>query len=591
MPKKKRDNNESIDIVHQLEAAVLSNDVEGATSILSEQDPEYTARALGLACRFCGPEMVQALLVAGATFTFPDKGRNHILASYPDPHLDGVFRKLSMARTSYMFPEVSIGDFDEGRQVQPAHTRKLNLQALLDNHAINAEEFLFHALCWDDMELVDYLAAKGYRLTTGEGGFGSVVDGSMDWENSTESAIFARSMFQRVLHLDDGAKMVRILRRMAEVVSMCKPVRLWLADSGVFDYESSYQPSYAKKAGFRVGPKHIRPVLCSSEAFEWIVENTDILDHASKRQMMYTLVDLGNAQGLVYAFEHKWVRGTADFQFVMEYAQSLPSVSAEINAVLLAESKKLFQARKRGTKDLELKNGTTVAELGKLWSYRVNADDTLTITSYKGTDTNVVVPEKIGRRTVTAIDRGAFDPQNQRVTERRRKARAGIVSVEIPGTVRSIEPSTFSAHMDPWHGNKPIASHPVLERVILHEGTVGIGAEAFFGCTGLEEINFPSTLTMVDPYAFAECTSLTEAIFTSQSEIDIEEGAFFACSSLVNVQVPESTRMFIESDAFERCVRLNGWDAYRGRREAPRNKRKKKKKKKKKSTNSVQPTP
>lgn len=587
MAKKKRKKG-AVGIVHQLEAAVLSNNADEAAEILKEQKPEYTARALGLACRFCGPDMVRTLLNGGASFSLYVKNGKQNPGPYPDTHIDDSFSDLTMARASYIFPAAEIDEFDKGHQVQPADVRKQNLQVLLDNNAIKPEEMLFHALCWDDTDLVDYLAEKGYRLTNGDDGFGAVVDGSLQWQNFSDADIFARSMFQKVLHLDDGAKMVRILQRMHELIASKEPVKLWLAETGVFDFDSTHQPQYAKNRGFRVGPKHIRPVLCSPDAFQWIVENTDVLQYASKRQMMYALVDEGNAHGLAYALEHKWVRGPSDLKYVMEHAQSLRCVSAEVNAVLLAEGKKLIPEEKKGTNALELKSGTTVAELNKLWSYSVNDDKTLTITSYKGTDTDVVIPEKIGRRTVTAIDSHAFDPENNYVPEHRRKARAAIISLDIPGTVRRIDAGTFGAVQRGWYPMQLIVRHPALRRVILHEGTQCIDEYAFYGCGALREINFPSTLMHVGSGAFADCTSLTEAIFTSSHKITIENNAFADCTSLAKVEIPEGALAQITHGAFAGCRKLAGWDEFRQGDQPGQQKKKNKKNKKNRNKKNAQ---
>lgn len=47
----------------------------------------------------------------------------------------------------------------------------------------------------------------------------------------------------------------------------------------------------------------------------------------------------------------------------------------------------------------------SVTALRKLWSYEKGEDGTLTITNYKGKESVVVVPERIGKNIVTAIGR------------------------------------------------------------------------------------------------------------------------------------------------------------------------------------------
>lgn len=57
--------------VELLEGAVLSNDIDEVKALYSEHGEfEFTARALGLAMRFCGSRMVGALLENGASLEY-----------------------------------------------------------------------------------------------------------------------------------------------------------------------------------------------------------------------------------------------------------------------------------------------------------------------------------------------------------------------------------------------------------------------------------------------------------------------------------------------------------------------------------------
>ena len=57
--------------VELLEQTVLKKDIDEVKRILKEEAPiEFTARAIGLACRFVGPQMVEALLDGGASLSF-----------------------------------------------------------------------------------------------------------------------------------------------------------------------------------------------------------------------------------------------------------------------------------------------------------------------------------------------------------------------------------------------------------------------------------------------------------------------------------------------------------------------------------------
>jgi len=107
---------------------------------------------------------------------------------------------------------------------------------------------------------------------------------------------------------------------------------------------------------------------------------------------------------------------------------------------------------------------------------RQNADNTLTITGYKGTVRNIVIPDTLYGLKVTIIGRRAF-------MEKR------ITSVVIPETVITIQESAFD-------------SNGQLSSVTLNNGLKIIESEAF-SLSALTEIVFPDTLTNIGGRAFA----------------------------------------------------------------------------------------
>ena len=97
--------------------------------------------------------------------------------------------------------------------------------------------------------------------------------------------------------------------------------------------------------------------------------------------------------------------------------------------------------------------------------YVVNEDGTLTIIGYRGTETDLVIPDVIDEMTVTIIGEDAF------------KENTTLRSVVIP------------------------------ETVIL------IDSQAFAGCTALEEITIPASVEAIGDGAFSDCPALTKVDF------------------------------------------------------------------------------
>ncbi|MDR1286909.1 MAG: leucine-rich repeat domain-containing protein [Treponema sp.] len=138
--------------------------------------------------------------------------------------------------------------------------------------------------------------------------------------------------------------------------------------------------------------------------------------------------------------------------------------------------------------------------------------DGIAIIQYTGSETDVIVPENIGGKTVYTITGGAF-ANNQT-----------IQSVTLP---------------NPW--------------------TFTIGEGAFRNCTALTTVHLPGNLRLVDREAFQNCTSLTAIRFPENLQ-KIGERAFENCTSLISIEIPEpfDTGYDIDMDlwAFRNCTAL-----------------------------------
>ena len=85
-----------------------------------------------------------------------------------------------------------------------------------------------------------------------------------------------------------------------------------------------------------------------------------------------------------------------------------------------------------------------------------------------------------------------------------------------------------------------------------------IGAHAFYGCTGLTGVNFPSGLKTIGNYAFYGCNRLS-SVTIPNSVTSIGNGAFEDCSALANLVLPNSLAAWssIGNDAFGNCTSLS----------------------------------
>lgn len=131
---------------------------------------------------------------------------------------------------------------------------------------------------------------------------------------------------------------------------------------------------------------------------------------------------------------------------------------------------------------------------------------TCIVTGYNGSDTDVVIPERINGVIVSAIGGNAF-------------AGKPITSIQIPSTVTAIGTSAFENCTLLYSVNLPssvstisaraFVGCSVLMRIELPAGVVVLGDSAFERCYSLESVYLPSTLVSIGDRAFRYCTALT----------------------------------------------------------------------------------
>lgn len=152
------------------------------------------------------------------------------------------------------------------------------------------------------------------------------------------------------------------------------------------------------------------------------------------------------------------------------------------------------------------------------------ADDVLT--AYKGTDTNIVIPDNLG---ITAIGDDAFS------------GKTAITSVVVPEGVLSIGMGAFRDCRK-------------LEQISLPESLTYIGSSAFRDCASLNGITVPAAVREIGSAAFEGCTGLINAGLSEGLE-RMGHSAFRSCTGLTAVVLPDSLAE-IGSDAFRDCTAL-----------------------------------
>lgn len=225
------------------------------------------------------------------------------------------------------------------------------------------------------------------------------------------------------------------------------------------------------------------------------------------------------------------------------------------------------------------------------------------IQGYRGSDSDVVIPNSIDGFVVTAISMYAFS------------GRSDLASITIPSTIQSIGEDAFlecdglkkvyvSSIEDwckidfPYSEANPLSigadlyvDNKLVTDVTIPDGVKSIGKYAFYGYSSLKSISFPSSIRSIGESAFDDCPNLDEVYATNiedwckikfgdmlsnpifyarkiyidgelATDITIPKGitkicdyAFVSCETITNVVIPDSV-ISIGDSAFYYCYNL-----------------------------------
>lgn len=171
----------------------------------------------------------------------------------------------------------------------------------------------------------------------------------------------------------------------------------------------------------------------------------------------------------------------------------------------------------------------------------------VTITGYKGSDLDIVIPDKIEERPVTVIGEKAFEGYD-------------MESITIPYGITKIEYKAFEDCVNLKTVNLPDSLTEIdgfsgcesLEKIKIPDSVTGIGD--FAGCKSLTEITLPDSITGFSSRAFMNCTNL-KSINIPKNIDDIPDQLFYGCESLTEIVIPDGVSK-IHNSAFGECINL-----------------------------------
>ena len=183
------------------------------------------------------------------------------------------------------------------------------------------------------------------------------------------------------------------------------------------------------------------------------------------------------------------------------------------------------------------KDPFNASDMKKLWAFEKRSDGTLEITGYKGKETELVVPQRIGQEPVTAIAGEAFYSGKARRTKAQGEILRSIKSVELPDSICCI-------------GDRAFADCQKLKTINIPDGAT-IGACAFSGCKKLCDSN---GFVIYDDRLF-DYNGTGGTVIVPDGVVSIEESAFNQNKKIEHLTLPESLES-IGNSAFEKCYAL-----------------------------------
>ena len=102
----------------------------------------------------------------------------------------------------------------------------------------------------------------------------------------------------------------------------------------------------------------------------------------------------------------------------------------------------------------------------------------------------------------------------------------------------------------PW---APLAAE--IQTVVLGDGLLGIGDEAFRDCTALTAVEIPASCSQIGARAFKDCTALFSVSFFGETTYLIKDEAFAGCTALTVIDLGARVER-VETGAFSGCSEL-----------------------------------
>ncbi len=520
----------------QLQRAVINGTVQEIVEVYDALGyVEMSAPALGLACRFRGLEVVKVLVEKGATFDFPSTEEIEIKYHCHIGEKHAQYRENYRTNYALYFLKCYRGGVKGARCLQGMKffknqkrddgmllpfladsARSAVLDYLLLNQkklAFQPEELLFYAIFARDDFLYEEL--KKRRICLAPKRIHAMTEGTLADGYWFEFGTLTGKLADR--------DFVGVMQRLSTELDG-KPFRFTektfdsiqdrFHDFSIFEF---FLEHFRRE---KMQPAKIMRCVIDRNLVEAmpLIEREGWLGTPRKREEM-----------IVYAAEQE---RTELLAWLLDFKNRTADFAAEQEKA----DKKLMRKLNAAP--------DSVMALSQLWSYKKTADGTITITNYKGSATEVTVPEKIGKSIVTAIGKGTFtgeenqcrnnETMNRGATKEQIRQHKKITKIVLPDTIQLIGAGAFQCMEE-------------LREINIPAGVREIGEAAFAACAALRTLTIPPNVKRIGKKAFLGCAAL-ETVYISEGVEELGARVFAKCSKLRKVYMPASIQCIREKE-------------------------------------------
>lgn len=223
------------------------------------------------------------------------------------------------------------------------------------------------------------------------------------------------------------------------------PIRQWKSDYGSFklSYAMYYMRQYTPGDPFFENVKEENKAYIKGQLKKLLKKYSQETDSYSNCNSPD--ISGGDTNMVIFLTQEKLLR-IDEVDLLLEKILGNPEASAlllDYRARNFSEEFLKKYETDKLNKELGLKEHT-VTEWKQIYRLGDDGNGGYKITGYKGKDLNVEIPEKIGKKLVTAIDDYAFSAEALHITHEIRNIRSLLETVIIPDSVTSIGNKVFS---------------------------------------------------------------------------------------------------------------------------------------------------